>query len=513
MGTAIFKCTGALDPQHHASLYIERPEDVAVRQALARVGTECVLISLIGARQTGKTSLLNRLHAEFGAPDTNWLPVKIDLSGLSEVEGEPWYQQFIATCCERLQQRGIALSVQDLRDHSLPLYIPPFSARGWIELLRLACQRLPGNQRLLLSLDEINSVPRQQWEPFFSNIRAAHQAASAPDDRPEYRRLGIILSGAFVPSQLINIVEKSPFNVSTKIYMTPTDVARMRPLFQLLNEQNIILDHAAVEAIYRWSGGLLYHAQRLCEAIMYSGTNSVSAATVDMLALSIMFDDAYLNHVLRRLQENGMLARLALRILEKPLRSDRNVEAIATLEITGSIRHNSATNEWQIINHFCERLLLQHYPKEKPIMTGLEPIAVAALTKAVDFLFDEASKLMEERRQARKARGEAEDVPIPEVDDAAVTQKEDILALQPKSVYLKDIPMEVKHHLDMIHQYRDNKRRLDATVAAYNGFLFAPGHIQYQVRDAEDQIKLWCQKLKHLVENAYGHKIVIIGLE
>jgi hypothetical protein len=197
--------------------------------------------------------------------------------------------------------------------------------------------------------------------------------------------------------------------------------------------------------------------------------------------------------------------------MQKPMRSDRNDNIIAMLEISGAIRHDPATNTWKITNQLCERMLRQHFPTEEQPMTGLEPIAVVALTKAVDFLFDEAGKLMEERRAARKERGDEEDTPAVPAD-TPITKKEEILSLQPKTVYLKDIPQEVKHCLDMIHQYRDNRRRLNATIAAYNGFLFAPGHIQYQLRDSENQIKHWCQQLKDLVEASYGHKIVIIGL-
>ncbi len=513
MGAAAFKYTGALDPQYHHHLYVERPEDQMVRQALEeRVGTECVLISLIGARQTGKTSLLNRLHARYNAEDSGWTTIKIDLSMLIEAEGESWYQQFIATCCDRLQPRGITLSVLELQDHCLPLYIPPFSGRGWTELLRLACQKLPVRQRLLVSLDEISSVPRQQWEPFFSNIRAIHQAASSSDDRPEYRRLGLILSGAFVPAQLINIVEKSPFNVSTKVYMSPVGVDQLQSLTQLLAAEGITIDSEAIEAIYRWSGGLLYHLQRFCVEIASTNNLLITTSVIDSLADTIAFDDAYLSHILRRLQEIEILARRAQRIMQKPLRSDRNDNIIATLEITGVIRHDPATNTWEITNQLCERMLRQHFSTKEQAMTGLEPIAVVALTKAVDFLFDEAGKLMEERRAARKARGDAEDTPAPPAG-AVTTTKEEVLSLQPKTVYLKDIPKEVQHCLDMIHQYRDNKRRLDATIAAYNGFLFAPGHIQYQLRDSEDQIKHWCQQLKNLIDESYGHKIVIIGLD
>jgi hypothetical protein len=512
VGAAVFKYTGALDPLHHDYLYIERSEDAAVRHALEeRVGTECVLISLIGARQTGKTSLLNRLHAQFNSENSDWITIKVDLSMLAEAEGEAWYQQFIAACCERLQQRGIALSVSELQAHNLPLFIPPFSARGWTELLRLACQRLSGRQCLLVSLDEISSVPRQQWEPFFSNLRAIHQAASSSDDRPEYRRLGLVMAGAFVPTQLINIVEKSPFNVSTKVYMSPVGVDQLQPLTQLLVAEGFTVDETAVEAIYSWSGGLLYHAQRFCAEIAHTGGSPVTSSIIDALANKIAFDDAYLSHILRRLQETEILARHAQRIMQKPLRSDRNDNIIATLEITGVIRHDPATNVWEIANRLCEQLLHQHFSAEEQTMTGLEPIAAVALTKAVDFLFDEASKLMEERRAARKTRGDADDTP-PVQDNAGATKKEEVLAIQPKTVYLKDIPKEVEHCIKMIHQYRNNKRSLDDTIAAYGGYRFAPLNIQNQLRDSEDEIKNWSQQLKNLVEESYGHKIVIVGL-
>lgn len=145
-------------------------------------------------------------------------------------------------------------------------------------------------------------------------------------------------------------------------------------------------------------------------------------------------------------------------------------------------------------------------------MTDLDPITTAALTKAIDFLFDQAGKLIQERREARKIRGDQEDTPTPTEGKVAIS-KDELKSLKPKQVYLKDIPSEVEHCLDMIHRNRDTKRRLDATVAAYNGFLFAPGHVQYQLRDAEDQIKIWCQKLKGLIEEVYGHKITIVGLD
>lgn len=510
MGATIFTYTGALDPEQHAHLHIERSEDQAIRQTLARVGTECVLISLIGARQTGKTSLLNRLHAEYTG--SAWLTVQADLSELSEFEGEVWYSQFIAQCCEQLQRGGMSISEADVAATFAQTRVPLYSARGWTETIRLACRRLSGGQRLLISLDEISSVPRQQWEPFFSNIRAVHQSARSPNQRPEYRRLGMILAGAFVPSELINDVKKSPFNVSTNIYMSPVRSEALAPGLQLLVNQGVVVEDRVREAIYDWSGGLLYHFQRLCDKIARSDSTSVTVPIFDTFVQEIIFDDAYLSHILRQLDENRFLAQNARRILREPLRSNRNESYIATLEITGVIRYDPGIARWRIINRLCEYFLRQYFREEEQAMTGLEPIAVAALTKAVDFLFDEAKDLMKERRENRQKLQEKDDTPEPRPDVVVVT-KEEVKSWQPKNVYLKDIPKEVEHCLTIIHQYRRNRRIIELRASKSGGIEYASTLDQNQLIDTENNIKEWCQKLKDLVEEVYGHKITIIGLD
>lgn len=145
-------------------------------------------------------------------------------------------------------------------------------------------------------------------------------------------------------------------------------------------------------------------------------------------------------------------------------------------------------------------------------MTGLDSIAVVALIKAVDFLFEQAGKLMDERREARIKRGESDDTPHIQAGTGATT-KEEVLSWQPKNIYLKDIPQEVKHCLEMIEQYRKNKRYTDATIAQFGGFNLAPINVRNEAIVQDNEIKNWIQKLKDLVEKVYGHKIVIIGLD
>ena len=510
MGAAHFSYTGALDPDLHAHLYVERDEDHTVRQTLTRVGTECVLISLIGARQTGKTSLLNRLHHEYH--NHGWLTVQLDLSELSEFEGEVWYSQLIAQCCEQFQQCGLTISEHDLASAVIPSRIPPYTARGWSELLRMACAGVANNQRVLISLDEISSVPSQQWEPFFSMLRAIHQAASAPQKRPEYRKLGVILAGAFVPAHLINIVEKSPFNVSTKVYMSQVTPVAIRPLLQLLVHRGVALDQSIVESLHEWSGGLLYHVQRICDILSKSNPDPLTVAAIERIAQDICFDDAYLSHIVRRLHENQLLKRVTQRILKEPLQSNRNEDFIATLEVSGVIRYDPAIERWRIVNRLCETFLYTHIAMEGQTMTGLETIAAVALTKAVDFLFDQAGKLMEERRENRKKAGESDEAPAA-LTPSPPTTKEEVQSWQPQKVMLKDTPQEIEHALRMLETYRRNKRNIDAAIAAYGSFTLAPRINQNELLETENNIKDWSQKLKGLVEQAYGRKIMLIGLD
>ena len=357
-----FKYDGALAPDRHAHLYVERQEDQAVWQVLNdRAGIDCCIVSLIGARQTGKTSLLNRLQTRCSEANAGWITIKLDLSRLTEFQGEQWYQQLSVACCERLRKQNIVLSVKDLQDHSVSVFLQPFTARGWAELLLLACQRLEPGQKLLVILDELNSTPLDQWEPFFSNIRAIHQAASSLDDRPEYRTLNFVLAGTFVPTQLIKNVEHSPFNVSTKVYMLPVAAEQLAPLLKLLSQAGKSLESAAEERIYYWTAGLLLHVQRLCVKLMATPEDSVTIPMVDRCAEEIQFDDTYLSHVVKRLGEHEHLARRAAAILERPLKSDRNSDIIATLEIIGVIRHQPAMHHWCITNRLCELTLVNHF--------------------------------------------------------------------------------------------------------------------------------------------------------
>lgn len=147
-------------------------------------------------------------------------------------------------------------------------------------------------------------------------------------------------------------------------------------------------------------------------------------------------------------------------------------------------------------------------------MTDFDPVAVDIVKQGVTFLFDQASALMKERRESRRARGEKTDISEPqETQSEGLSTKEEVLSKPLKTVYLKDIPNEIEHCLKMLHTYRRNKRSTDTKISHYGGFDLAPINVQSELIMQEDYIKEWSQKLKELIEKAYGHKIRIVGLE
>lgn len=504
-----FTYNGPLDPQQHQALYIERDEDARVRQNLERVGTECMLVSLIGAHYAGKTSLIYRLHYDYGAVG-GWVPVLLDLSTWNGLQGEQWYQHLVVACCEALP-KSMGLSVDALRAHCAQKYIAtPFSAQGWTELVYLACTRLAGGQRLLLSLDGITRMPHSEWGPLFTAIRAIHQASRSPNTRPEYRRLGMTLSGAFVPNELIT-AENSPFNVSVPLYLLPVSVEKLAQLCSLLAQHSIALDADALQALYRWSGGVLVFVQRFCAEIVQLGSATVSAATIAEIADAISASDAYLHHALARLKQEADLVRYVRRLLDAPLRFNRTLAPIAKLEIMGVICYDSKTKSWGVTNAFYEQALRQYFlEQEEQPMTGLEFPAAVVVGKAIDFLFDQAGKIMQQRREARASTGKADDTPP---QSAQPTAKQEVQTWQPQQMMLKDMPREIEATLALIETYRGNLRQQEAAIAMHGDIALAPPINQNLYFKQIDAIKDNTQKLKTLVEQVYGKKITLVGLE
>lgn len=144
-------------------------------------------------------------------------------------------------------------------------------------------------------------------------------------------------------------------------------------------------------------------------------------------------------------------------------------------------------------------------------MSGAEILAESILRKAIDFLFDQASKIMEERRMTRQRKEEKID-PRTNVTENSPT-KRDILSRNPKNLYLNDYSQEIRHCMDMIERYRHNKRQIEETIAHYGSLSLTPTHVKNELKDTEEAIGHWIKRLKQTIEEVYGCRITIVGID
>ena len=147
-------------------------------------------------------------------------------------------------------------------------------------------------------------------------------------------------------------------------------------------------------------------------------------------------------------------------------------------------------------------------------MTGIDPISLAVLTKAIDFLFDEAGKIYHEHRMSKKqANPTRESAPETSHSEGAITLKEELTNLNLNPLALQDSAQEIEHCMTLIHQYRHNRRLVETQVAMHGGFIYTPLPLQNQLRNTELEIESWITNLKEIVEEIYGSSLVIPGIK
>jgi len=134
-------------------------------------------------------------------------------------------------------------------------------------------------------------------------------------------------------------------------------------------------------------------------------------------------------------------------------------------------------------------------------MNNIDPILISIITSAVNFLFDEASKLFQERRTKRVIKtGTINKTEHP-------TDKSEILSLTPNEDLIGDAVEEIQHCILQIRQNRENKRKLERQISLYGGLNYSPIPLQNLLESIENDIENWCNKLRGIVERVYGHEI------
>ena len=150
----------------------------------------------------------------------------------------------------------------------------------------------------------------------------------------------------------------------------------------------------------------------------------------------------------------------------------------------------------------------------------LEPVAIPILMQAVDFLFEETRKILQERRERRQAQlKETTTVPDPgnEGQEAppppdVIQTKEELLKQEISEAVWSTYEAEIRHQVSLMEIYTRNYHLAKEQYAKW-GSALVPPVILHNLEEAEDAVAKTTRKLQALLVNLYGKPIFVPKLE
>lgn len=200
------------------AFYIERQSDLDLRYEIVHPGRT---ITMTGARQVGKTSLLIRA-VQTAVSTHNAQPLYLDLQTVS--------RESLATQASFFQE--MAYFIADELELSLDVVDKLWNSRlaPGRKLTKLLDRVvLPDCKRpLILALDEVDRLLLTPYHAdFFGLLRSWHNMRSRS---PHWQQFSLLMAISTEPYLLIDDMQQSPFNVGLMVYLDDFNEAQVREL-------------------------------------------------------------------------------------------------------------------------------------------------------------------------------------------------------------------------------------------------------------------------------------------
>jgi len=144
----------------------------------------------------------------------------------------------------------------------------------------------------------------------------------------------------------------------------------------------------------------------------------------------------------------------------------------------------------------------------------IDPTTLPILLKAIDFIFDEGRKILEERRE-RRTNGESvpsslnqepEKGPIPTEIQKTNEVKQDLLVSKIDEILWKDHELEVQHLVKLLETYSRNYHLASEQYAKW-GSALVPPIIVNNMTEAENSMLATIQRLESVLSKVYKKDI------
>ena len=144
----------------------------------------------------------------------------------------------------------------------------------------------------------------------------------------------------------------------------------------------------------------------------------------------------------------------------------------------------------------------------------IDPTQLPILLKAIDFVFEEGRKILEERRERRKTQenpqkaeiqAPVQEIPAPEVQQKGEI-KQDLLASKIDEILWKNHEMDVQHLVRLLETYSRNYQLAKEQYAKW-GSALVPPIIVSNMNEAENSMLETIKQLESVLSKVYKKEI------
>ena len=144
----------------------------------------------------------------------------------------------------------------------------------------------------------------------------------------------------------------------------------------------------------------------------------------------------------------------------------------------------------------------------------IDPAQLPLLLKAIDFVFEEGRKILEERRERRKmdsvptnseAPGPAKELVVPEPEDGKEI-KQDLLTSKIDELLWQNHQLEIQHLVKLLETYSHNYHLAREQYAKW-GDALVPPIIIHNIQDAENSMIETIKQLEIVLSKVYKKDI------
>ncbi len=340
-------------------------------------------IALLGARQTGKTTLLTRLRdlLQDAAPC-----VLIDLSVMIKQDARACFC-YVAFCLLNEIRERYSESTH------LPECYPIDSAVEFVQFLQALAASCSA-QRIVVLLDEVGALSPEVSDAFFNALRTVFTQGRALNNQlSKY----LFAFGGAVDLYALTFGTISPLNICEKIHLGDLSKADVRTIVGQFARLNVRVTTATAERIHAWTGGHPYLTMRMCALLEAMGLSQLSPTQVDEVAEQMLVEDDNILHVLHELGKRPAERRRLRSIMLEGSRLpfSRNDAILASLEMIGVIRPSQPPS---VRNMLYDRALHAWFAAEEAT-----PAEADAIDDTIEALYARLAKL---RQEALDANGE-----------------------------------------------------------------------------------------------------------